>query len=259
MIYRPPIRSSRAANVSRWAGSLAVPLIVLTLIEHRSDVINTPQSHVLLIIGTALGIVAIIAAAIGLAIVWERGFRGAQNAFLGLFYATLALLPAAYVAYGLLRHPALSDISTDWTDPPLYGEAAFMRIGRLNPVTPPSSDKMELQKLAYPDITTQHFGIGSDQLFRSARKVVEREGWKVLSESAPREDGDPGRIEAVARTQVFGDENDVVIRVRGESYGAAIDIRSSSRYGNRDLGQNANRIRAFFSALNAAVTENFGN
>lgn len=259
MIYRPPIRFSRAANISRWAGSLAVPLVVLTLIEHRADVVDTPQSHVLLILATVLGVLAAAAAVIGLAIVWERGFRGAQNAFLGLFYAALALLPAAYVGYGLIRHPALNDISTDWADPPLYGEAAFQRVGRLNPITPPSSDKIELQKLAYPDIATQHFGIGSDQLFRSARKVVEREGWKVLSETAPREDGDPGRIEAVARTQVFGDENDVVIRVRGESYGAAIDVRSSSRYGSRDLGQNARRIRNFFTALNAAVTESFGN
>jgi hypothetical protein len=259
MIYRPPLRSSRAARASRWAGGFAVPLLILTLIEHRADVITTPQSRVLIGLSFGLAAIAILAAIVGFVVIWERGFHGARNAILGLFYASIALLPALYIAYGIARHPALTDISTDWTDPPLYAEAAFLRVGRLNSVAPPSPEQIERQKLAYPDLVTRHFGIGSEQLFRSARKVVEHEGWKVLSETAPREDGDPGRIEAVARTQVFGEENDIVVRVRGESSGAAIDVRSSSRYGSRDLGQNANRIRGFFSSLNAAVTENFGN
>jgi hypothetical protein len=258
MIYRAPIRSSHSALWSRRLGGLAVPVVIITLVAHRFDLVETPQAIVLGGIAFLLGAVAILAAAIGFAVVWERGFEGARNAGLGLFYAILALSPAIYGGYEAVANPALSDISTDWTNPPLYDEAAFIRVGRLNSVAPPSADKIDLQKRLYPDIATRHFGIGSEQLFRSAKKVVDHNGWKILGETVPKEDGDRGRIEAVARSAVFGEEDDVVVRILAEPAGAAIDIRSSSRYGTHDLGQNVQLIRSFFTALDAAVTENFG-
>jgi hypothetical protein len=232
--------------------------MMITLIEHRLDLVETPQAMALAGVAFAMGVIAILAALIGLAVVWERGFVGGRNAAFGIFYAIAALSPAIYGGYAALANPPLSDISTDWVNPPLYSEAAFIRVGRLNSVAPPSPDKIELQKRVYPDIVTRHFGIGSEQLFRSAKKVVDRNGWKILDETIPKEDGDRGRIEAVARTQVFGEEDDVVIRILAEPAGASIDVRSSSRYGTHDLGQNAIRIRAFFTALDTAVTENFG-
>jgi len=258
MLYRPPLRSSRAARWSRRLGGLAVPLVIITLIAHRLDLVATPEAIVLAGIAFCLGLVAIVAALVGLAVVWERGFEGARNAAFGLIYATLALSPAIYGGYAAATNPALSDISTDWANPPLYVEAQALRGGHLNGVAPPSPDRIELQQRVYPDIATRHFGIGSEQLFRSVKKVVERNGWKILGETVPKEDGERGRIEAVARTPVFGEENDVVIRILAEPAGAKIDMRSSSRYGSHDLGQNAARIRSFFTALEAAVAENFG-
>ncbi len=258
MLYRPPIRTSRAASWSRILGGLAVPLAALTLVAHRAGLVETPQAIVLGIGAFGVGIVALILAAIGLYIVWERGFRGATNASFGVVYAGIALLPALYGGYALSTSPPLSDISTDWSNPPLYSEVAFLRVGHLNSVAPPSPDRIDLQRRLYPDIATRHFGIGSEQLFRSARKVVDRDGWKILSEMTPKEDGDQGRIEAVARAPVFGQEDDIVIRVLAEPSGASLDIRSSSRFGSRDLGQNAARIRAFFAALDQSVAENFG-
>ncbi len=258
MIYRPPLRTSRAALWSRRLGGLAVPILAITLVEHRLDLVETPQAIALALIAFGMGVIAILAALFGLAVVWERGFEGVRNATFGIIYSIVALSPAIYGGYAAFANPALSDISTDWVNPPLYSEAAFIRVGRLNSVAPPTADKIDLQKRIYPDIVTRHFGIGSEQLFRSAKKVVDRDGWKVLSETIPKEDGDRARIEAVARTQVFGEEDDVVIRILSEPAGASIDIRSSSRYGTHDLGQNAIRIRAFFTALDAAVAENFG-
>ncbi len=233
-------------------------MLVITLVTHRSGLVETPEAMVLAVLAFLLGAAAIVLAAVGLAVVWERGFVGAGNASLGLIYAIVALSPAIYGTYAAVTNPPLSDISTDWTDPPLYQEAAFLRVGHLNSVAPPSPEKIELQKRVYPDIVTRRFGIGSELLFRSVKKVVDRNGWKTLSEIVPREDDDWGRIEAVARTAIFGEEEDVVIRVLSEPSGASVDVRSSSRYGSRDLGQNAGRIRAFFTALDQAVTENFG-
>ena len=87
---------------------------------------------------------------------------------------------------------------------------------------------------------------------------MERSGWQITLEKTPKDETDKGSIEAVARTLVLGAADDVVIRILPEPTGARLDVRSVSRYGSHDLGQNAKRIRAFHAALDAAVTESFG-
>jgi hypothetical protein len=258
MLYRPPLRTSRAALWSRRLGGIAVPILVVTLIEHRADLIDTVYALVLVGIATALGLAALLLSAIGFHVIWDRGFVGARSASLGVAYGLLALFPALFGGYAAATHPALSDVSTDWNDPPLFREVAFARMGVSNGVEPPPPEKIQLQKAIYPDIVTRRFGIGTEQLFNAAKKVVERNGWKVLQELVPKEDGDRGRIEAETHTQLLGAEEDVVIRILADSAGAHVDMRSSSRFGTHDMGQNAERIRRFFAALDAAVAENFG-
>jgi hypothetical protein len=41
----------------------------------------------------------------------------------------------------------------------------------------------------------------------------------------------------------------VVVRVRATADGARIDVRSASRYGRHDLGDNAARVRALISDI----------
>ena len=59
------------------------------------------------------------------------------------------------------------------------------------------------------------------------------------------------RIEATDTTWWFGFVDDIVIRIRSEEIGSRIDVRSLSRVGVGDLGENAARIRRFRDALNA--------
>ena len=66
-------------------------------------------------------------------------------------------------------------------------------------------------------------------------------------------DGAPadGRLEAVATSQWFGFNDDIVVRIRPDGSGSRIDIRSKSRVGNSGLGVNAQRIREFAQRLKA--------
>ncbi|MCX7307591.1 MAG: DUF1499 domain-containing protein, partial [Afipia sp.] len=57
----------------------------------------------------------------------------------------------------------------------------------------------------------------------------------------------------VARTPVMGFREDVSIRVIPDSEGARVDIRSSSRYFEHDLGSNAARIAKFSEDMNEVV------
>ena len=69
-------------------------------------------------------------------------------------------------------------------------------------------------------------------------------------------DADSGRIEATATTLLFGFKDDVVVRiVENEAGGVSIDVRSKSRVGKSDLGQNAKRIRQFMENLTLRIAK----
>jgi hypothetical protein len=60
-------------------------------------------------------------------------------------------------------------------------------------------------------------------------------------------------LEAISPTPVFGFVDDVVVRLRATANGTDVDMRSASRQGEHDLGQNARRIRSFLSALDKTL------
>jgi uncharacterized protein (DUF1499 family) len=58
-----------------------------------------------------------------------------------------------------------------------------------------------------------------------------------------------GRIEAIDRTFLLRMPDDITVRIRPRADGARIDVRSASRLGTHDLGQNAQRIRAYLDEV----------
>ena len=66
----------------------------------------------------------------------------------------------------------------------------------------------------------------------------------------PRRDG---RIEAIAQTPIMGFREDVSIRIKPDGEGSRVDIRSSSRYFESDLGSNAARVTKLIEDINSAV------
>jgi hypothetical protein len=60
-------------------------------------------------------------------------------------------------------------------------------------------------------------------------------------------------LEAQASTLIFGFLDDVVVRLRETPDGTEVDMRSASRIGAHDLGENARRIRKFFADLDAKL------
>jgi uncharacterized protein (DUF1499 family) len=64
---------------------------------------------------------------------------------------------------------------------------------------------------------------------------------------------DRATIEVLAPTPVFGFLDDVVVRIRTTPDGTQVDIRSASRIGEHDLGQNARRIKSFLAELDSVL------
>ncbi|WP_163048777.1 DUF1499 domain-containing protein, partial [Acinetobacter pittii] len=69
--------------------------------------------------------------------------------------------------------------------------------------------------------------------------------WQIVEAIRPGGRVGNGRIEAVARGLILNRPDDVTVRVRPRADGTRIDVRSASRIGARDLGANADGVRAY--------------
>jgi uncharacterized protein (DUF1499 family) len=100
----------------------------------------------------------------------------------------------------------------------------------------------------YPDIQPRYYAVPAVTVFAAALRAAKAmPRWTV----SPREE--VGEIRAEARTRMMRFVDDVSIRVTMDGARTRVDVRSASRIGRGDFGQNARRIRAFFSALDQEV------
>lgn len=96
----------------------------------------------------------------------------------------------------------------------------------------------------YPDIQPQSFTQPIEKVFEAAHESSKAMGWDVLEV-----DRNAMTIEAVATTRLFRFKDDVTVTVTRENDRTVVNIRSRSRVGKSDLGENARRIRAFQAEL----------
>ncbi|NBB93752.1 MAG: DUF1499 domain-containing protein [Gammaproteobacteria bacterium] len=144
--------------------------------------------------------------------------------------------------------PPIHDITTDTTNPPEFVAIAPLRAEAPNPVGYPGQETAEQQREAYPDIRTLQVDAWPAIVFEHALETARASGWEVIDA-----DETEGRIEATATTFWFGFKDDVVIRIRGDDGGSAVDVRSKSRVGRSDVGANAARIEAYLEGLQARL------
>ena len=97
----------------------------------------------------------------------------------------------------------------------------------------------------YPDLLPKSYQAKPGRVFDAALRAVSRmPRWTVVS-SRP----EHGDIRVEARTLLLRFVDDVVIRVAEQGGGTVVNVRSASRVGRGDFGQNARNVRAFFAEL----------
>ena len=160
-------------------------------------------------------------------------------------------LVLVYVPYSwkktLDAYPYIHDISTDTLNPPDFVIVDQLRAADDHSIEYDGLEVAELQAKAYPDIKTLVIDGDIENHLQSAENVLNDMNLDIVSV-----DIESGRIEAVATSFLFGFKDDMVIRMT-ETDGAqvAVDVRSKSRVGKSDLGQNAKRIRRFMKGFAA--------
>lgn len=243
---------------SRWSlriALLSAAVILASALSHRLLGMSTPVALNLFKVGFAGAAAAVLLALVALYMIWRFDARGVL-AITGTAVIVTAIFawPLAYLAQ-FRSLPQLTDVSTDVRSPPLFEALRAVRVAPANPSGYPGSTVAQQQAEAYPDIRTVPVNRSVEETFELAYRVASRVfKMQIVAEAPPNaKPGQPGRIEAVDRTLILGFYDDVSIRIAGDQLRSRIDIRSSSRYGQHDLGRNASRVRKFLREMQAQL------
>lgn len=97
----------------------------------------------------------------------------------------------------------------------------------------------------YPDIVPLVYRAEAAQVLDAVLHAVHRlPRWSLVAYRP-----ETAEVRAEATSRLFKFVDDVLIRVTGRDEGVAVEVRSASRIGRGDFGQNARNIRAFFDVL----------
>jgi uncharacterized protein (DUF1499 family) len=97
----------------------------------------------------------------------------------------------------------------------------------------------------YPDILPRVYAADPSRVFDASMHAVNRlPRWSLVVYRS-----ETGDIQAEARTRILRFVDDVTIRIEAKREGSRVHVRSASRLGKGDFGQNARNIRAFFDEL----------
>jgi uncharacterized protein (DUF1499 family) len=248
------LHQSSKALWSQRTALLFFLLFAITFGLHRFGMIQTPVAMKLFGVAIAGALVAVGLGIVSLFSIWRDGHTGAGRAVSGLLVAVAMLALPLWSLPSLLALPRIHEVTTDLDRPPAFQKLADIRRG--DGVNPAAYQKAEspLQMKAYPDIKPLPVNRPMADAYSAVRDAVKNLDWHVVSEQPP-EQGRSGIIEAVDRSRIFGFTDDVVIRVSGAGRDARVDVRSSSRHGQHDLGRNADRVRVLFSEVKTRLAE----
>ena len=242
---------SRLAAWSRRFALFALAVAVLSIIILRSGLLEIVPA--LATFGAALVFAGLsILFAFGAFItIWRQGLAGLGYAILGLFLSLALLAYPAYLGYRASVLPAISDITTDFANPPRYD--VLVRLRPRGRSDYPGQATAALQRQAYPDIVPLQLSVPAKAAYDAAMAVATKRKWLLVDTRAPGPGRPAGIIEAVTRTPIMGFRDDVAIRVSPQGAdGARVDVRSASRFGSHDFGANASRVRALLEDIDDA-------
>jgi len=246
---------SKLAIWSRRLALFAIAVVLLVIVIVNLGFLDPLPAIASLAGSLFFALVAMVLAFGAFVVIWRQGLRGLGLAVAALGVGVAMLAYPAYLGVLLYRLPAVNDISTDPIDPPRFEAIARLRPRGANPIAYPGAAATQLQRAAYPDIEPLLVSVPPLEAYDAALAVITKRKWRIVDLRPPRVGRPDGHIEAVARTPIMGFRDDVVVRIRRSEDGAKIDARSTSRYGVRDFGTNASRIRSLLEDIDDAASD----
>jgi hypothetical protein len=255
--FSAPYQSEPVSSLASWARNLAVFSVVAVMVSIvivRFGFLEMKPALATFFGALACAGLSILVGLAAFVAIWQNGSRGMSRILLALLIDAVVLAYPAYLGLQYRKLPPIHDITTDPIDPPRFEALARLRTGDgTNTAVYAGLYSAEQQRLYYPDIETVELDVPAERAFDVAKQIVIKRKWLIIDERAPLPPRRIGRIEAVARTLIMGFREDVSIRVTSDGEGSRVDIRSSSRYFEGDLGSNAARISRLIDDINSTV------
>lgn len=251
-----PRGRSRLASLALSIAVFALCVAAYSAVLLRTRSVESASAFAAFASSLVLAAVAVLVGVVAMAVVWVTGRRGGVRAMFAVALSVLLLAGPAYVVAKGHAGAQLDDVSTDLADPPRLDRAARDRSAGDLPAPPAAiaPAQAERQRAAFPDLVSLRLNLPVEDVSDLAIGLVTDRGWTFAGPTAYPRGGPPtGRIEAVARSPLLGLKSDVAIRVLREDAGSRVDMRSASRVGGVDFGDNAERIRIFLADLAAAA------
>lgn len=241
---------SQLAVWARRTAFFALIATVLSIIIVRSGLLEIYPALATFAGALCFAVIAILLALAAFVSIWNHGLSGLGSVFTALFIGAALLAYPSYLGYKYYKLPEIADITTDPIDPPRLEAVARLRTREANPIIYAGLYAAEQQRAAYPEVDALLLSASPNEAYEAALAVVTKRRWAMLDVRPPQLPARrEGRIEAVARSPIMGFRDDVVIRVRPAQEGSRVDVRSASRYGRHDFGDNAARVRALLTDI----------
>jgi len=248
---------SEAIQSSVWTIRLAlfsVSIVLLAVLFHRILGMGTLVALNLFKLALAGAVIVLALGAFALVRIWQHGWRGGANALVGMVIGCGVLIWPIAVLIFASGHPTINDVTSDLKNPPRFILLDGKRPPGANSMTYPGEKFAAKQRKAYPNLGPLRVERPASETLELARQALRRMHM-VVEGVVPIDGQEPGRgqVEAVDRTLIMGFRDDVIVRVTRIRGGALVDIRSSSRFGQSDLGRNALRIAEIQQGLIARI------
>jgi uncharacterized protein (DUF1499 family) len=255
--FSAPYQTEPVSGLATWARRLAVfsaVAAVVSIIIVRFGFLEMKPALATFFGALACAGLSILVGLAAFVAIWQNGSRGMSRILLAMLIDVAILAYPAYLAYQYRKLPAIHDITTDPIDPPRFDALARLRASDgANTAVYAGLYSAELQRAAYPDVEPVDLDVAVQRAYEVTLALVTKRKWLIIDERAPQLPRRIGRIEAVARTPIMGFREDVSIRITPDGDGSRVDIRSSSRYFESDLGSNASRVTKLIDDINSAV------
>ena len=237
---------SRVASISLVLGLIGVALFVGGPVLIQVGALAPELGFRLFLLGALLGVLALLFGAVGLVLTRGKAGSGRNNALSGavLGLVLVGIVVVSTALQGGFEVPPINDITTNTEDPPVFVAALEKAREEGRSMDYPGQSFAVLQQAAYGDLETIRLAVPPAQAFERIDEAMQGLGWDV-THRAPTQS-----LEAVHVSGVFKFADDIVVRIRPDGAGSAIDVRSKSRVGRGDIGANAARIRALRDAIN---------
>jgi len=191
------------------------------------------------IVGAGAGVLC------GLVGVFKHDTRPLARATLAL---GVVLAGSLLLTVSQVQRAPIHDISTDLDDPPSFTVAIDHPANSGRDLTYPhgNPDSAVLQRQYYPELRSPVWcDVEHGEVWQRVLAAAEAMDWNITWVNTA-----DMVIEAEATSRIFRFVDDVVIRLHTPNGGCIhVDVRSTSRVGQSDLGANAARIAEFLERL----------